>query len=115
MSIGRATLDKPKLMTYNRMILLYIYYLSKSQRNDLQERSEGITNKAKSLAAEILEVKERLAEAKARNMAGKGSMESVYNLVNLYLITVVYNILSFLSHSTSFDSNSNHQIKEKPK
>ncbi|KAI3355769.1 hypothetical protein L3Q82_004341 [Scortum barcoo] len=41
----------------------------RNQRIDLQERSERITNKARSLAAEILEVKQRLAEAKARNMA----------------------------------------------
>ncbi|XP_037646298.1 uncharacterized protein PF11_0207-like isoform X2 [Sebastes umbrosus] len=36
-------------------------------RNDLQERMEGITNKARSLAAEIGKVKEQLAEGKARN------------------------------------------------
>ncbi|CAJ1079248.1 hypothetical protein EPR50_G00118950 [Xyrichtys novacula] len=42
-----------------------------TERNDLQERSECLTNKAKSLAAEILEVKKHLAEAKARNMSAQ--------------------------------------------
>lgn len=51
----------------------------------MQERSERITNKARSLAAEILEVKQHLAEAKARNIAGKGSVGGVYILANLYL------------------------------
>lgn len=52
------------------MISLYLL----SFRNDLQERMEGITNKARSHAAEIEKVKEQLAEGKARNMAGKESM-----------------------------------------
>lgn len=39
---------------------------------DLQERSERFTTKARSLTAEIVEVKRHLAQAKARNMAGKG-------------------------------------------
>lgn len=56
-------------------------------KSDLQERSERFTNKARSLAAEILEVKQRLTEAKARSMAaGKSFMEDVYILVNSYLI-----------------------------
>ncbi|KAM7407561.1 hypothetical protein PAMA_003333 [Pampus argenteus] len=46
----------------------------RKQRSDLQERKEFVTNKARSLTAEILEVKQHLAEAKARNMAGKGIM-----------------------------------------
>lgn len=38
----------------------------------MQERSECVTNKVKSLTAEILEVKKSLAEAKTRNTLGKG-------------------------------------------
>ncbi|XP_070693963.1 myosin-10-like [Pempheris klunzingeri] len=40
-------------------------------KNDLLERNERVTNKARSLSAEILEVKQCLAEAKARNMAAQ--------------------------------------------
>lgn len=77
----RITLRKP-----NPVLDFTVYLLSfRNQRNDLQERSERITNKARSLAAEILEVKQCLAEAKARNMAGKGTVGGVYILVNLYL------------------------------
>ncbi|KAK5921002.1 hypothetical protein CgunFtcFv8_024743 [Champsocephalus gunnari] len=47
-----------------------------ADRNDLQERSERITNKATSLAAEILEVKERLAEAKAHNIAAQALIQT---------------------------------------
>ncbi|XP_071324413.1 uncharacterized protein F23F12.8-like [Trachinotus anak] len=43
----------------------------RNRKTDLQERSEHFKNKAKSLAAEILDVKQRLAEAKARNMAAE--------------------------------------------
>lgn len=44
------------------------------QNRDLQERSERFRTKARGLTAEIVEVKRQLREAKARNMAGKGSM-----------------------------------------
>ncbi|XP_070771123.1 uncharacterized protein [Enoplosus armatus] len=47
----------------------------RNQRNDLQERSERVTNKARSLAAEILEVKQCLAEAKTRNMAAQALID----------------------------------------
>ncbi|KAK5861177.1 hypothetical protein PBY51_022592 [Eleginops maclovinus] len=50
-----------------------------ADRNDLQERSERITNKAKSLTAEILKVKERLAEAKARNTAAQALIQTQNN------------------------------------
>ncbi|KAF1382472.1 hypothetical protein PFLUV_G00144130 [Perca fluviatilis] len=48
----------------------------RNQRNDLQERCERVTNKARSLAVEILEVKEHLAEAKARNMAAHALIQA---------------------------------------
>ncbi|XP_078118909.1 uncharacterized protein LOC144525729 [Sander vitreus] len=47
-----------------------------NQRHDLQERNERVTNKARSLAAEILKVKEHLAEAKARNMAAQALIQA---------------------------------------
>ncbi|KAM9346847.1 uncharacterized protein ABDE67_011160 [Symphorus nematophorus] len=43
----------------------------RNQAKDLQERSECVTNKVRSLAAEILEVKQRLAEARTRNTAAR--------------------------------------------
>ncbi|GAA6224128.1 GRB10-interacting GYF protein 2-like [Lates japonicus] len=43
----------------------------RNQKRDLQERSERFTNKARGLTAEILEVKQHLAEARARNMAAE--------------------------------------------
>ncbi|AWP13017.1 putative PERQ amino acid-rich with GYF domain-containing protein 2-like isoform 2 [Scophthalmus maximus] len=43
----------------------------RNQQDDLEERSERLTNKARSLTAEILEVKQRLAEAKDRNKAAE--------------------------------------------
>ncbi|KAG8000708.1 hypothetical protein GBF38_017178 [Nibea albiflora] len=41
------------------------------QRKELQQRSECVTKKVRSLTAEILEVKQCLAEAKTRNMAAQ--------------------------------------------
>lgn len=73
----RETLHKPNFTVY------LLSFRNKSK--DLQERSEHITNKARSLAAELLQLKQCLAEAKARNMAGKGSVGGIYILVNLYL------------------------------
>ncbi|XP_019945650.2 tRNA endonuclease ANKZF1 isoform X2 [Paralichthys olivaceus] len=43
----------------------------RNQKSDLEERSERLENKAKGLAAEIVEVKKQLAGAKAHNAAGK--------------------------------------------
>eukprot|EP00064_Thunnus_orientalis_P009337 superscaffoldBa00001178_g9361 len=43
----------------------------RKQRSDLHERNERVTNKARNLATEIFEVKQHLAEAKARNMAAQ--------------------------------------------
>lgn len=63
------------------------YLLSfRDQNNDLQERSERITKKAESLAAEIREVKEQLAETKAGNMAGKRSLERIQKLHLKYIM-----------------------------
>ncbi|XP_077947278.1 uncharacterized protein LOC144388817 [Gasterosteus aculeatus] len=50
--------------------------VERDQNNDLQERSERITKKAESLAAEIREVKEQLAETKARNMAAQALIQA---------------------------------------
>lgn len=84
----------------------------RNQKRDLQERSERFTNKARGLDAEILEVKQHLAEARARNMAGKGSKEDVYILVSLYKIQFVICCLSLptaeaLIHAPSSKSKQN--------
>ncbi|KAM8855633.1 uncharacterized protein AB9W97_020407 [Spinachia spinachia] len=51
--------------------------VERNQNNDLtQERSERITKKAESLAAEILEVKGQLAQIKARNMAARALIQA---------------------------------------
>ncbi|KAG7502512.1 hypothetical protein JOB18_021326 [Solea senegalensis] len=45
--------------------------ISEDRNRNLEERSERLTNKARSLTAEILEVQQLLAEAKTRNVSAE--------------------------------------------
>ncbi|XP_059198895.1 myosin-2-like isoform X2 [Centropristis striata] len=58
-----------RLLQQERQLSEQLNAQASAERDDLQEKREHVTNKLRSLAAEILEVKEQLAEAKTRNLA----------------------------------------------
>lgn len=81
------------------------------QMSLLEKRNKTAADKSRSLAAEIVAIKESLAKVEASKRAGMGTVCAFYILNS----ETLFNMESFFVYSTSFSPHANPQIKKKAK